>query len=169
MSTNFFYCFNSLSTHSSTGLLGDFQDADDPTGSQGNTNELISYCLGTNENEGVDFMDWWRRNATAYPTLAMMARDIFAVPVSTVPSESCFSSANRILTDKRSKLGAHVFERLVCLKDWIDAENRTQHAMGLEASSSGVDTQESGTEGPEPNEDSDGEQESDLWYMHNNY
>jgi hAT family C-terminal dimerisation region len=49
------------------------------------------------------------------------------VPVSTVPSESCFSSANRIFSDKRSKLGAHVFERLVCLKDWIDAEERNQY------------------------------------------
>jgi len=74
----------------------------------------------------------------------MMARDVFAVPVSTVPSESCFSSANRILSDKRSKLGPHVFERLVCLKDWIQAEERSQHVH--EASSSEVDTEESGTE-----------------------
>ena len=91
-----------------------------------------------------------------------MARDVFAVPVSTIPSESCFSSANRILTDKRSKLGAHVFERLVCLKDWIDAEERNQHAGAEEAS--GVETPPTG----ELNEDSDGEQESDLWYMHHN-
>jgi hAT family C-terminal dimerisation region len=70
-----------------------------------------------NENEDVDIMMWWKRNVRGYPTLTMMARDVFVVPVSTVPSESCFSSANRILSDKRSKLGAHIFERLVCLKD----------------------------------------------------
>ena len=96
----------------------------------------------------------------------MMARDIFVVPMSTVPSECYFSSANRILTDKRSKLGAHVFERLVCLKDWIDAENGMQHEP-LEATSSGVKTQESGTE-PEPEEDSDSETESEYWYMNEN-
>lgn len=118
-----------------------------------------------NESEQVDIMAWWRRNGTAYPTLAMMARDVFAVPVSTVPSESCFSSANRILSDKRSKLGAHVFERLVCLKDWIDAENRKQY-QDQQASSSGVDTEESGTEPrPEANSDSDGAEESEQWYM----
>jgi hAT family C-terminal dimerisation region len=77
-----------------------------------------------NENEDVDIMTWWKRNARGYPTLTMMARDVFTVPVSTVPFESCFSSANKILSDKRSKLGAHVFERLVWLKDWIYAEER---------------------------------------------
>ena len=114
-------------------------------------------------------MTWWKRNARGYPTLAMMARDVFVVPVSTVPSESCFSSANRILSDKRSKLGAHVFERLVCLKDWIDAEERNQH-RDRQQSSSGVETEESGTE-PRPgdNSDSDGAEESEQWYMNANY
>ena len=89
-----------------------------------------------------------------------MARDVFAVPVSTVPSESCFSSANRILSDKRSKLGPHVFERLVCLKDWIQAEERRQHVP--ETSSSEVDTEESGIEARhQANSDSDGAEESE--------
>ena len=122
-----------------------------------------------NENEqGLDVMAWWRRNRRAFPTLAMMARDVFAVPVSTVPSESCFSSANRILSDKRSKLGPHVFERLVCLKDWIQAEERRQHVA--EASSSEVDTEESGTEARhQANSDSDGAEESEEWYRNENF
>ena len=130
----------------------------------------MCYFSMLNENEdGLDIMAWWRRHERAYPTLAMMARDIFAVPVSTVPSESCFSSANRILSDKRSKLGPHVFERLVCLKDWIQAEERKQH-MAQQASSSEVDTEESGTEAwHEANSDSDGAEESEQWYMNPNY
>jgi len=122
-----------------------------------------------NENEDVDIMTWWKRNARGYPMLAMMARDVFVVPVSTVPSESCFSSANMILSDKRSKLGAHVFERLVCLKDWIDADERNQH-QDRQQSSSGVETEESGTEPrPDDNSDSDGAEESEQWYMNANY
>ena len=100
-----------------------------------------------------------------------MARDVFAVPVSTVPSESCFSSANRILSDKRSKLGAHVFERLVCLKDWIDAEERTQH-LPQQQSSPEANTEESGTEvrhEGEANSDSDGAEESEQWYRNANF
>jgi hAT family C-terminal dimerisation region len=86
--------------------------------------------------DDIDILGYWKRNETVYPTLAMMARDIFTVPVSTVPSESYFSSANRILIDKRSGLGAKTFERLVCLKDWFDAEQRNQHAP-VEQQSSG--------------------------------
>ena len=71
-----------------------------------------------------------------------------------------------ILSDKHSKLGAHVFERLVYLKDWIDVETRTQHES-MEATSFCIETQESGTEA-ETEEDSDGEQESELWYMNKN-
>ena len=95
--------------------------------SQSNTNELVCYCLAIMEHYSIDVMEYWKKNASAYPTLTIMACDIFAVPVSTVPSESCFSSANMIFSDKCSKLGAKVFERLVCLKDWIDAETRMQH------------------------------------------
>jgi hAT family C-terminal dimerisation region len=84
---------------------------------QTNMNELVSNCLESMEPDSIDILGYWKMNETAYPILAMMARDIFVVPVSTVPSESCFSSANRILTDKRIRLGAKTFERLVCLQD----------------------------------------------------
>jgi hAT family C-terminal dimerisation region len=92
-------------------------------------NELVSYCLGSMEPDGIDILGYWKRNETAYPTLATMVHDIFAVPVSTVHFETCFISANRILTDKRSKLDAKTFERLVCLKDWFDVEQRNQHTL----------------------------------------
>jgi hAT family C-terminal dimerisation region len=139
------------------GLLADFQSESTPHTA---TNELLSYMSMLNENEDVDIMAWSKRNARGYPTLAMMVRDVFAVPVSTVPSKSCFSSANRILSDKRSKLGAQVFEKLMCLKDWIDAEERNQYRDHPQSSK--VETEESGTE-PRPgyNSDSDGAKESE--------
>jgi hAT family C-terminal dimerisation region len=108
-------------SNSRSALLRDLEE-DDDSQMQTNMNELVSYCLGSMKPDGIDIHDYWKRNETAYPTLAMMARDIFIVPVSTVPSESCFNSANKILPDKRSILGAKTFERLVCLKDWFDAE-----------------------------------------------
>jgi hAT family C-terminal dimerisation region len=91
----------------------------------------------------------------------MMARDIFTVFVSTVPSESYFSSANKILTDKHSRLGAKIFERLVCLKDWFDAEQHNQHAP--------VETLSSGEFMTEADGDSNDISENDLWYMNHNF
>jgi hAT family C-terminal dimerisation region len=104
----------------------------------------------------------------------MMACDVFAVHVSTVPSESCFSSANRILTDKRTKLGSKLFEQLVCNKDCIDAESRMQHNTTFEAATSVIETQESGTNIPDISLEDDSDdpidiQDNDLWYMHNDF
>jgi hAT family C-terminal dimerisation region len=50
--------------------------------------------------------------------------NIYAVPVSTVPSESAFSVSNRVLTDDRNRLGNKTFEIFVCLKDWFDARSK---------------------------------------------
>jgi hAT family C-terminal dimerisation region len=98
-----------IRSNSRYALLRDLEE-DDDSQMQTNMNELVSYCLGSMEPDSIDILDYWKRNETAYPTLAMMARDIFTVPMSTVPSESYFSSANMILTVKRSRLDAKTFE-----------------------------------------------------------
>jgi hAT family C-terminal dimerisation region len=87
----------------------------------------------------------------------MMTRDIFAVYVSTVSSELYFSSMNKILTDKRTKLGANLFEKFVFLKYWIDVEDHMQHDTTLEATTRAIPTQESDTNMIiNPNNDSNG-------------
>ncbi|KAI3740220.1 hypothetical protein L2E82_30644 [Cichorium intybus] len=48
-----------------------------------------------------------------------MARDILAIPVSTVASESVFSTSGRVLDTFRSSLTAKVIEALICTQDWF--------------------------------------------------
>jgi hAT family C-terminal dimerisation region len=99
----------------------------------------------------------------------MMARDIFVVSVSSVPSESCFSSMNIILTDKRTKLGVNPFEKLMCLTYWMDAKYHMQHYTTLEATTRAIPTQESDTNMIiSPDDDSDDAcdinvEDNDLW------
>jgi hAT family C-terminal dimerisation region len=148
-------------------LLNELRDDEYFEDQQMNNNELLSYYLGSMKDDRIDILKYWKRNATAYPTLAMLVRDIFTVFVSTVPSELCFSLANRILTDKYTKLGSKLFKQLVCNKDWIDAENRMQHDTTFEAVISAIETQKSGTDIPDISleDDSDGAcdiQDNDL-------
>lgn len=85
------------------------------------------------DDENFNVLQYWHNVKGVFPILAAMAHDFFAVPVSTVSSESCFSAANRILTDKRTRLGPNVFEAMVLLKDWWDAEQRVQDKSWMHA------------------------------------
>ncbi|PIA55464.1 hypothetical protein AQUCO_00700036v1 [Aquilegia coerulea] len=91
------------------------------------SNELQRYLsepILTEFDKEFDVLSWWRANKQRFPILSMMARDVLAVPVSTVASESAFSAGRRVLSDYRSRLVPPLVEASVCLKDWFEAEDR---------------------------------------------
>jgi hypothetical protein len=51
-----------------------------------------------------------------YPTLSRMARDVCAIPASSVPCERLFSCGAGTVTDRQACLGAERFEQLQVLK-----------------------------------------------------
>ncbi|WVZ82105.1 hypothetical protein U9M48_029407 [Paspalum notatum var. saurae] len=66
-----------------------------------------------------DILQYWKMSSATYPVLARMARDILAIPASSVASESAFSSGERIINDYRSRLSCETVEALVYLQDWL--------------------------------------------------
>lgn len=61
---------------------------------------------------------WWKINSGQFPILSMIARDILAVPISTVPSESAFSVGGKLISPHRSRLKPSTVEALMCLQSW---------------------------------------------------
>ncbi|CAL5370662.1 unnamed protein product [Camellia sinensis] len=90
--------------------------------SSGSMSELDKY-LGDIEKGGknaqFDILEWWKVNATKYRVLSLIARDVLAMPVSTVASESAFSTGGRILDPFRSSLAPKMVEVLVCAQNWL--------------------------------------------------
>ena len=82
--------------------------------------------MGEDEKYGLDLLEWWKGQASKHPILAAMARDVFAIQVSSVASERAFRASGRVLDDRRTRLKPETLEMCVCYKDWLDAENRTQ-------------------------------------------
>jgi hypothetical protein len=70
-------------------------------------------------SENFKILDWWKVVGTRYPTLRKIARDIYAIPVTTVASESAFSTSGRVLSEHRSRLTPEILEALMCSQDWL--------------------------------------------------
>jgi hypothetical protein len=77
------------------------------------------------KNDGTfDILAWWKGKQGTYPVLARLARDVLAIQVSTVASESAFSAGGRVVDPFRTRLDPEVVEALICTKDWIAAGKR---------------------------------------------
>jgi len=68
--------------------------------------------------QDLDIIQWWQVAGLKYPTLRKIARDILAIPVTTVVSESAFSTSGRIISPHRSRLTPSMIEALMCMQAW---------------------------------------------------
>ena len=95
--------------------------------SEGGTvkSEVDKYLSEDNEPDikGFDILKWWKANSTRFPILSRMARDLLAIPITSVASESAFSAGGRTLDDFRTSLTPKMVERLVCANDWLRGGN----------------------------------------------
>ncbi|CAN1318926.1 Putative AC transposase [Linum perenne] len=66
-----------------------------------------------------DILGWWKTKDVKYLVLSDIARDILAIPISTVPSESAFSAGGRVLGSFRSSLSPKIVEAVICCGDWM--------------------------------------------------
>ena len=71
-----------------------------------------------------DILTWWKTNGIKYPILSEIARDILAIPISSVASESAFSTGGRCLSQHRSKLLPKTLEALMCTQIWLSIDMR---------------------------------------------
>lgn len=85
-------------------------------------NEVDRYLLDPledPENSDLNVLHWWRDNSGKYPILAKLAKDVFAIQVSTVASESAFSTGGRVVDPFRSSLTPKMVEALICTQNWL--------------------------------------------------
>jgi hypothetical protein len=76
-----------------------------------------------------DILAWWKYQTDEYPVMSLIARDLLAVQVSTVASESAFSAGGRVIDPFRSRLDPEMVEALICTKDWFGAARRGKNSF----------------------------------------
>ncbi|KAL0315281.1 UNVERIFIED_CONTAM: Zinc finger BED domain-containing protein RICESLEEPER 2 [Sesamum calycinum] len=88
----------------------------------GHKSELDSYQnekIETDESPSFSITEWWKLHTPRFPILARLARDVLAMPISTVASESAFSTGGRIINDFRASLTPKIAQALICCQDWM--------------------------------------------------
>lgn len=84
-------------------------------------NYIKGKCISFNEKDKdtFDILGWWKHHVGKYPVLSQIVRDIMPTPVSTVASESAFSTGGRVLEVYRSSLKPEMAEALICAQNWL--------------------------------------------------
>ncbi|XP_022885136.1 zinc finger BED domain-containing protein RICESLEEPER 1-like isoform X2 [Olea europaea var. sylvestris] len=95
---------------------------------QSEKNDLVDYLFDRCEdltNPKFDILVWWKLNEHKYKIVSKIAKDLLAIQISTVASESAFSMSSRILDSFRSSLSAQMVDALICTKNWLHSSNET--------------------------------------------
>ena len=74
---------------------------------------------------------FWKKNCESHPQLANMARDFFAIPATSAPSEQCFSKAHTLLPYTRNRLGTDRIQEQMLLDSWLDYFNRKNSLFNI--------------------------------------
>ncbi|KAL0836525.1 hypothetical protein Bca101_088414 [Brassica carinata] len=99
-------------------------------GVQEKTDELDLYLKESVEYPNLmdgseyDVLSWWKVNSPKFPVLSTLARDVLAMQVSSVASESAFSTSGRVLDASRSCLTHFMIEVLMCTEQWLKCESK---------------------------------------------
>ena len=78
---------------------------------------LMEHCISREVN--FDILEWWKGNSSRYKVLSQIAKDILAILVSTVASESAFSTSGRVIDSFHSTLAPTTIEALVYAQNWM--------------------------------------------------
>ncbi|KAM0014016.1 putative HAT dimerization domain, ribonuclease H-like superfamily [Helianthus debilis subsp. tardiflorus] len=118
-----------------SGLFDDYSSYVAEDNTLGSTKELDHYLEEKvcPPEMDLDILAWWKTNGVKYPMLQRIARDILAIPITTVASESCFSTSGRLVIPHRSRLHPDTLEALMCAQSWLSSETRATCSKESEA------------------------------------
>ena len=75
--------------------------------------------LNKKQNSKLEVLSWWKEHYNQFPELSLMARDLMSISITTIASESSFSTGKKILTLYRSCLLPKNVETTLCTKSWL--------------------------------------------------
>jgi hypothetical protein len=78
-------------------------------------------------SETFDILMWWKVNSAKFPVLSEIAQDVLAIPITTIASESAFSTGGRVINHFRSSSTSKTLEALICSQNWLRSSWVSMH------------------------------------------
>ncbi|GJX37098.1 zinc finger BED domain-containing protein RICESLEEPER 2 [Tanacetum coccineum] len=103
-----------------------------PDGPDGPLVKMAHPILELDDEEDFDILSWWKINSPRFPIVSKMAKDILSIQISTVASESAFSTSGRILDPYRNALSPQIVEALLCTQSWVRTSQKNIYMDDLE-------------------------------------
>lgn len=73
---------------------------------------------------------------TSFPILSLVAREVLAIPISTVTCESSSTNKGRVLDSLGKSLNPETIQALICYQDWLRSSdvpvNLEEHILELD-------------------------------------
>jgi hypothetical protein len=73
--------------------------------------------------EDFDLISWWRASSSKYPTLARVARDLLAIPISVVTSYDAYLTTAREVDLGLLSSGRDIMGALMCTRSWKQSDS----------------------------------------------
>lgn len=82
----------------------EFDKYDDEDGREKSEVEIYLADGREKRDQTFDLLGWWKSNSIKFPILSKLSRHVLAMPISTVASESAFSTGSRVIDKYRAGL-----------------------------------------------------------------
>ena len=71
------------------------------------------------EDKKLKTLDWWKRNASRYPRISVVARKMLARTATSLPSERLFAFGGKIVSHHRACLDPETKDQLLFLNSYV--------------------------------------------------
>lgn len=116
------------------GITNSFKDVETTTLDK--ESEIDVYLLDSlvPADSNFDILCWWKQNEYRFEVLSRISRDILAIPVSTISSESTFNIGGCVVNSNRCSVAPKMMEALICTRNWLNSSpiNLEIHNQDLE-------------------------------------
>ena len=75
--------------------------------------------LDKKKNSKLEVLSWWKEHYNRFLELSLIAQNLISISITTIASESSFSTGKKILTPYRSRLLPENVEAMLCTKSWL--------------------------------------------------